>query len=385
VQHLTGTSAGRAPLTVPGLEITVAGGTPAGVAAHRAGTNRWVASIGPGAHAADALAERDGPAMPSDILHRCNGQTSGDLVQLSVELDVCGAWITVANAGRCRPVAVRRAGWVDLRGHPTPALGSTDTGTAQGYADDRVGLGPGDALAMIPAQLRPDGSAGPSAGGHVDGDDRLLDLLLAHEATGSALSADRLAAAFGHPADLATPVAVIRVPDPLGPDRHGELAAALGVPRGELQLPGYPLGDLQPDLWAQPPTPPRSARIHLPPDLAKALEVRTLLGRLLGSWRIADRVAADDVALLTSEVVTNAVRHSGTDAAVTVRYTGPTVEVSVRDGCRLLPSVLPPDPWRTGGRGMVLVDALSAAWGTISTPDGKVVWFEVPVAAGTST
>lgn len=30
-----------------------------------------------------------------------------------------------------------------------------------------------------------------------------------------------------------------------------------------------------------------------------------------------------------------------------------------------------------GGRGLALVDALAAAWGTLPRPEGKTVWFEV--------
>ncbi|WP_169336551.1 ATP-binding protein, partial [Nocardiopsis prasina] len=32
-----------------------------------------------------------------------------------------------------------------------------------------------------------------------------------------------------------------------------------------------------------------------------------------------------------------------------------------------------------GGRGLYLVDQLAARWGSRPTPDGKAVWFEVPL------
>jgi anti-sigma regulatory factor (Ser/Thr protein kinase) len=342
--------------------------------------NRWCLSIGPSADIAAHLAAGQPGALPSQVLQQAAG--SGPLVQVAIELDLCGAWLTVANAGPCRPVAVRRAGWVDLRGHQAPLLGS-DPGHR--YCDDRVGLGPGDALVLVPGGRRPGvatGSAGHAAG--VDGDDPILDVLLERGARSGRPSADDLDRVLPGADAASVPIVVLRVPADLGEDRHGQLAAALGVERHELELPGHPLGDLQPDLWSQPPSPPRTAQLHLPPSLAKAKEVRALLDRMLSSWRIADRVAGDDVALLASEVVTNAVRHSGTDATVTLRYTGTTVKVSVRDGSPAAPNLLPAARDRTGGRGMFLVDTLASAWGTTPTPDGKVVWFEVPVAAATA-
>jgi hypothetical protein len=359
-----GQVASPAALPVPGLEIGLGRGQ-RGLRAARVGLNRWCLSVGPSAEAAAQVAVQQAGALPSQVLQQADGR--GPLVQVAIELDLCGAWLTVANAGPCRPVAVRRAGWVDLRGHEAPVLGWD---TAHPYCDDRVGLGPGDALVMVPAGRRPAVAGGSAGEGGVDGDDPILDVLLERGASFGPPSADDLDGVLLPRTDgEAVPIVVIRVPDDLGEDRHGQLAAALGVERHELELPGHPLGDLQPDLWSQPPSPPRTAQLHLPPSLAKVKEVRALLDRMLRSWRIADRVAGDDVALLASEVVTNAVRHTGT-----------TVKVSVRDGSPAAPNLLPAARDRIGGRGMFLVDTLASAWGTTATADGKVVWFEVPIA-----
>ncbi|MFL6240254.1 MAG: ATP-binding protein [Actinomycetes bacterium] len=86
----------------------------------------------------------------------------------------------------------------------------------------------------------------------------------------------------------------------------------------------------------------------------------------------------DDAALLTSEVVTNAIRHAAS-GSVTVRAErdGDTFVVQVLDGSRREPSVLPTDPWDERGRGMALVDALALDWGVVPHPSGKVVWFRL--------
>ena len=91
--------------------------------------------------------------------------------------------------------------------------------------------------------------------------------------------------------------------------------------------------------------------------------------------------------LLTSELVTNALRHPprdeadhGVDIKVNVHRTDQALRVEVYDhDSRPLPRVEPPDAPREGGMGLYLVDELAAAWGADLVPSGagKVVWFEV--------
>lgn len=56
-----------------------------------------------------------------------------------LELDTCGTWITVANAGHPLPVVVRASGEVSAGGPVGFPLGMF---ADAGWADDRVGLGP---------------------------------------------------------------------------------------------------------------------------------------------------------------------------------------------------------------------------------------------------
>ncbi|WP_131102136.1 ATP-binding protein [Streptomonospora litoralis] len=91
--------------------------------------------------------------------------------------------------------------------------------------------------------------------------------------------------------------------------------------------------------------------------------------------------------LLTSEVATNAVRHSssgmpGGKFEVTVDLAPGWARVEVRDlGSPEQPRAQHRDPYDTSehGRGLDLVEALAAKWGSESRPDGlgRLVWFEL--------
>jgi anti-sigma regulatory factor (Ser/Thr protein kinase) len=94
----------------------------------------------------------------------------------------------------------------------------------------------------------------------------------------------------------------------------------------------------------------------------------------------------DDLRLLTSEVITNAVVHTGSACAVCVRWTGARVRVEVTDAVPNPPQVESQALEAESGRGLRLVSALSAAWGTSLDRAGKVVWFEIaPGDAGLQT
>jgi anti-sigma regulatory factor (Ser/Thr protein kinase) len=81
--------------------------------------------------------------------------------------------------------------------------------------------------------------------------------------------------------------------------------------------------------------------------------------------------------LLSSEVITNALRYSEAACAVAVRWTGTRVRVEVTDASPVRPKPRHGSLDAEGGRGLLLVDALAADWGSTDDPAGKVVWFEV--------
>ncbi|MEU8821296.1 ATP-binding protein [Actinoplanes sp. NPDC048796] len=86
----------------------------------------------------------------------------------------------------------------------------------------------------------------------------------------------------------------------------------------------------------------------------------------------------EDTLLEITELVHNVVQHTGDGGEVTLSRNG-DVLVEVFDSSRELPRLLGPDPRRLGGRGMLLVDAVSDDWGSRLTANGKVVWARLPV------
>lgn len=100
--------------------------------------------------------------------------------------------------------------------------------------------------------------------------------------------------------------------------------------------------------------------------------------------RIRDRLPpnrVDDACLAVSEVVTNAVRHSGARQApveIRVRAHDRTVRVEVQDaGPGFEPGRLgPPDPVRGSGYGLQILERVTDRWG-LSGRSPTTVWFEL--------
>ena len=86
--------------------------------------------------------------------------------------------------------------------------------------------------------------------------------------------------------------------------------------------------------------------------------------------------------LLTSEVVTNAVKYGPPGGAISVstQRSRDGMRVAVADHSKSLPTIRAAKPSDTGGRGIHLVDMLATDWGVEQQEDdGKVVWFSVAV------
>lgn len=89
-------------------------------------------------------------------------------------------------------------------------------------------------------------------------------------------------------------------------------------------------------------------------------------------------IDTDVVALLVSELTTNAMVHGEGHVSVRIvaRKTG--VRVEVGDASPAVPARRTPDLDAEGGRGIALVEALASSWGVeLSVPSGKTVWFEL--------
>ena len=87
----------------------------------------------------------------------------------------------------------------------------------------------------------------------------------------------------------------------------------------------------------------------------------------------------DDAALLTSELVGNAVEHAGTPITVTAESRAGGLSVWVTDdNARPARATAGADLLGERGRGLLVVDAIAADWGTTSQGTGKSVWFRLP-------
>ncbi len=98
--------------------------------------------------------------------------------------------------------------------------------------------------------------------------------------------------------------------------------------------------------------------------------------------RSTPAVDSDTVALLVSEVATNALVHGAGRVRVRVRRTSLGLRVEVHDEDPRLPSRQRATPMDEGGRGIALVEALAVRWGVEALPGqaGKVVWFVLRTA-----
>jgi signal transduction histidine kinase len=93
----------------------------------------------------------------------------------------------------------------------------------------------------------------------------------------------------------------------------------------------------------------------------------------------------DDLELLVTELVTNAVRHGGATSdrplRLNLRRRAGRIRVEVLDPGSGFVSSRAATSDSAGGWGLVLVDRIAARWGVSPLPSGTCVWFELPVEA----
>ena len=122
------------------------------------------------------------------------------------------------------------------------------------------------------------------------------------------------------------------------------------------------------------------ARHDLPADPGVVGVARDAVAGHLGAWGVA-RSIVDDLVLVTSELVTNAVLHGSPPIELRLQRTQREIVVEVKDD-----SVAPPRRRRAGtddegGRGLSIVEAMTDRWGSRSVADGKVVWATMSLGA----
>lgn len=124
--------------------------------------------------------------------------------------------------------------------------------------------------------------------------------------------------------------------------------------------------------------------LDLPAEARSVATARHQVGALLHA---AGFTEIDEVLLLLSELVSNAVRHSdsarlpGGEVTVAVSTTDDLIHVDVIDAGSPTPLPLESpahvDELSENGRGLWLVSELSASWGCKEEAQARVVWFEL--------
>ncbi|MGV9559240.1 SpoIIE family protein phosphatase [Streptomyces sp. NPDC003522] len=123
-------------------------------------------------------------------------------------------------------------------------------------------------------------------------------------------------------------------------------------------------------------------RQHVTPGDPEALtQARHMIRAAARSWGARQR--SDDIELVADELVTNALVHTEGAAVVTLRLLtggGPRLRVEVEDSSSALPRRREAGDSGVSGRGLLLVDLLSDAWGVEARGGGKCVWCEFATA-----
>lgn len=102
---------------------------------------------------------------------------------------------------------------------------------------------------------------------------------------------------------------------------------------------------------------------------------RRFVAETLDRWGLS--AIADDVVLLVSELVSNVIHHTDETPVLTVRRSGGRLRCTVVDLGGTAPRRRSPAPTDRTGRGLQLVDRVSAAWGSHTMGRRNEVWFEL--------
>ncbi|HEV3370604.1 MAG TPA: SpoIIE family protein phosphatase [Acidimicrobiales bacterium] len=116
--------------------------------------------------------------------------------------------------------------------------------------------------------------------------------------------------------------------------------------------------------------------LYLEPVVESTTQARHWVSARLGDLPLE---VAECAALLTSELVTNAVLHAATPLSVTLHVLSGRIRVDVADGSPVIPALKEYGPHAATGRGLTLFNTLASSWGVHPVPGGKIVWFELPV------
>lgn len=116
--------------------------------------------------------------------------------------------------------------------------------------------------------------------------------------------------------------------------------------------------------------------MRLPVDEYSVVEARRFVEREAARWQLSN---VDEIALVTTELVENALQHATDSIEVAIGRRADCVVVQVLDDDKTLPEPYPVEALADRGRGLVVVDALADKWGTTPLDHGKRVWAEVAI------
>jgi anti-sigma regulatory factor (Ser/Thr protein kinase) len=126
--------------------------------------------------------------------------------------------------------------------------------------------------------------------------------------------------------------------------------------------------------------------VTVPPVPRAVAAARAWSRQTINRWRLGD--AAEPIAHLVSELVTNSVEHAQcVSVTVLLMYAAGMLRLEVRDQDAVnVPVLKSPQPGDVNGRGLVIVEALADRWGVRVTSEGKAVWceFAVPTPASSA-
>lgn len=109
-------------------------------------------------------------------------------------------------------------------------------------------------------------------------------------------------------------------------------------------------------------------------------QARSLAAAACGQWGL--EALADDVQLVTTELVENALKHTNAEPSLRFELRRGFMTVAVTDDSPVRPAVGEAEPGRDSGRGLHLVTTLAHTWGATPTlAGGKVVWAVLPRVA----
>ncbi|MEU7470447.1 SpoIIE family protein phosphatase [Streptomyces sp. NPDC044984] len=276
---------------------------------------------------------------------------------LYVEVDPVSGVLEAARAGHPEPVIRMADGTVLAR----PTAGGLPLGIDPNadYPTTRFVLEAGETLLVCTDGLI-------ETGGHdlETGWQRLRTLLEEHKGTQEEL-ADALVQAVHGPSSHHTT-------GPLADRREDDIAMMLLCRQGEGCGCGAETDTVRP--------PVRRTMLTVAQAEPERVSVaRQQLRELLHDWSSPDQV--DSAVLLLSEMLTNVLVHTDTDALLLAEVTdgrdGRRMRVEVTDSGDDLPHLRRPGELASSGRGLVLIELLSHAWGIAPRGTGKSIWFEL--------